>query len=370
MDKPLNKKLSIIRIIVTIVFLILTIVGGFFVKKTSLNARSIVIGIGLDKTDSGILLSAQIVVGGASSTPGSASSYDVLEGEGETLSQAFDDLSQKTATLPSYAHCNVMFVGKRMLEEGFDEVSRLIFGQNILQDNTQIIGVEGKANDAITTSVPILSTPSEYMSREIKLSQEKGGRSIVTLKDFVQRLNKNSGTKYVTFAKMVDANPPTGENAKNERVYLFDLSSTAVYDQDNNLKIYGKEITEGVGLIESEGNIITAYDENGNYITVKIAKSIKQRYYDKDKLRIDGYYTFYAKIIEQTIADDTNLLEIKEIKKLLEKCIEEKIENSYSICLKDNVDIYSIRGRMYKRFGIEIDFRDVKWVRHFTVKIT
>ncbi len=370
MSKHLDKKLSIIRIVVTIIFLILTIVGGFFVKKTSLNARSIVIGIGLDKTDSGILLSAQIVVGGASSTPGSASSYDVLEGEGVTLSEAFDNLSQKTATLPSYAHCNVMFVGKRMLSEGFDEAARLIFGQNILQDNTQIIGVDGKANDAITTSVPILSTPSEYMSREIKLSQEKGGRSVVTLKDFVQRLDKNNGTKYVTFAKKVDANPPTGENAKNQKVYLFDLSNTAVYDQDNNLKIYGKEITEGVGLIESEGNVLTAYDDSGKYVTIRIVKSIKQRYYDKEKLQIDGYYTYYAKIIEQTIAEDKSSLDLSQINETIRKTIEDKIENSYALCLKDNVDVYSIRGRMYKRFGIEVDFRDVKWVRHFTVKIT
>lgn len=366
----LNKKLSIIRVIVTIVFLILTIVGGFFVKKTSLNTRSIVIGIGLDRTDSGILLSAQIVVGGASSTPGSASSYDVLEGEGKTLSEAFDNLSQKTATLPSYAHCNVMFVGKRMLSDGFDEIARLIFGQNILQDNTQIIGVDGKANDAITTSVPILSTPSEYMSREIKLSQEKGGRSVVTLKDFVQRLDNLNGTKYVTFATMVDANPPTGENAKKEKVYLFDLSNTAVYDQENNLKIYGKEITEGVGLIESEGNVITAYDEKGNYVTVQVVKSIKLRYYDKDKLQIDGYYTFYTKIIEQTIAEDKNTLDLSKVTEIIRQTIEDKIENSYALCRKDNVDVYSIRGRMYKRFGIEVDFRDVNWVRHFTVKIS
>lgn len=369
MNKTLTKKLSIIRIAVTIVFLILTIVGGFFVEKTSINQRSIVIGIGLDKTDDGMLLSAQIVVGGASSTPGSASSYDVLEGEGKTLSEAFDNLSQKTATLPSYAHCNVMFVGKRMLEEGFDEASKLIFGQNILQDNTQIIGVEGKAKDAITTSVPILSTPSEYMSREIKLSQEKGGRSVVTLKDFVQRLDKNNGTKYVSFATKVDANPPTGENAKKEKVYLFDLSNTAVYDQDNNLKIYGKEITEGVGLIESEGNVLTAYNDNGRYVTIRVVKSIKQRYYDKNKLQIDGYYTFYTKIIEQNITDDSNNLDLKEIEQLIKTTVEEKIENSYSLCLKDNVDVYSIRGRMYKRFGIEVDFRNVKWVRHFTIKL-
>lgn len=352
---------KVFRIIVTVVILLILLITGGLITKKPLKERGIVIGIGLDKVDGKLLLLAQIILSGENSSPGSPSAFDVLEGSGNTLSEAFNDLAKKETLVPSYAHCNILFVGKRLLEDGFDEVATKLFESNKVKDNTQLV-VADEARDAITTLVPISSTPSEYMEKEIKLNEEKGGRSVVSLKDYVQRKEITSGTRYISYAIKLPANAPTGENTSKDdkEVFLFDLSNTAVFDLDGNIHYYGKEMTAGIGLVEAKGGNITAY-KGEKYINVDILQSFKRRFYEKDPAKIVSYYTYYARINEQTLEKSQDDLKLDEVEKLIGDTIKEKIMYSYNQALQDNVDIFSLIGRLYKRFGKEYSLEEIKW---------
>lgn len=356
-----NKKLRIVKVVVTVVVLAVLVVTGGLITKTPLRERGIVTGLGLDKDGDELVLLAQVVVSGESSTPGSASAFDVLEGRGKTLSEAFDNLASKVTLTPSYSHCNILFVGKKLLEDNFDEIAIKLFENNKIKDNTQLV-VADDAKETMQTVVPIAQTPSEYMEKEVKISSENGGRSIVSLKDYVQRQDITSGTKYITYAIKVPATPPTGENTSkaDKEVFLFDLSNTAVFDIDGKVHYYGSDVTEGVGLVEATGGSITAF-EGDKYITVDILQSYKIRTYQKEPAKITSDYTYYITITEQTLEKSQDDLDLKKVEKMIKDTIHEKILYSYETAKKDNVDIFSIIGRFYKRFGIKKDLNDIDW---------
>ncbi len=363
-----NKRLRIIKVVITVIIFATLVIAGTLVTKTPLRERGIVVGLGLDKENNEIIALAQVIVSGESSTPGSASAFDVLEGKGETLSEAFNDLSSKVTLTPSYSHCNILFVGKNLLEDDFDEIANKLFENNIVKDNTQIVAADS-AKETMQTVVPIAQTPSEYMEREVKITAENGGRSIVSLKDFIQRKEITSGTRYVTFAKKVPATPPTGENTSkgDKEVFLFDLSNTAVFDIEGNLHYYESEVTEGVGLVEATGGIITAF-EGDKYITANILKTYKIRTYQKEPAKITSDYTYYVKIVEQTLEESQDKLNLEKVENLIKDAIKEKIMFSYKTALDDNVDIFSLIGRFYKRFGIKKDLNEIQW--DIKIKVT
>lgn len=357
----MNGKAKRFKIIIVIVTLLVLVLSGEQIAKTPLKERGVVVGLGLDKKDGKILLLAQIILSGESSTPGSASAYDVLEGSGETLGEAFNDLAKKEMLIPSYAHCNILFIGKALLEDGFEEVMTKLFESNRIKDNTQLVVTED-AKDAITTLVPISSTPSEYMEKEIKITAENGGRSIVSLKDYLQRKDITSGSRYLSYAVKLPANAPTGENTSkaDKEVFLFDLSNTAVFDLDGNVHYYGKDITEGIGFVEANGGSVT-YREDDKYLTVEILKAIKLRDYDKDPAKVISHYTYFARISEQTLEDSVNKLDLAKVEELIASTIKEKIRYSYTKAKADNVDLFSLIGRLYKRYGVKYELNEIEW---------
>lgn len=356
-----EQKTKILKIVITAATLLILFVSGGLITKTPLKERGIVVGLGLDKAGDKILLLAQIILSGESSTPGSASAFDVLEGKGTTLSEAFDDLAKKGTLVPSYAHCNILFVGKNLLEDNFDEIAKNLFDSNVIQDDTQLV-VSDDAKDSISAVVPISNTPSEYMEKEIKLTAENGGRSVVSLKDFVQRKSITAGSRYLTYAKKIEANAPTGENTSksDKEVYLFDLSNTAVFDLDGKVRYYDKSVTEGIGLVEATGGNVTCYEDD-KYLTVDILKTIKFRKYEKDPTKVISNYTYYARISEQTLEENIDDLDLKKAEELVQKTIKEKIRFSYGKSVEDNVDLFSLIGRLYKRYGIKFDLKDIEW---------
>lgn len=356
-----NKKFKIFKVVVTIIVFAVLVVAGSLITKTPLRERGIVVGLGLDKDGEDILVLAQVVVSGESSTPGSASAFDVLEGKGKTLSDAFDDLSGKVTLTPSYSHCNILFVGKQLLEDNFNEVAMKLFESNKIKDNTQLV-VADNAKETMLTTVPIAQTPSEYMEREVKITAENGGRSIVSLKNYIQREKITSGARYLTYAKKVSAIPPTGENTSKEdkEVFLFDLSNTAVFDMDGKVRYYGSDVTEGVGLVEATGGSITA-NEGEKYVNVDILRSYKIRTYQKDPAKITSDYTYYVSITEQTLEKSQDDLDLKKVENLIKDTIKQKIQFSYQTAFDDNVDIFSLIGRYYKRFGIEKKLDEIEW---------
>ena len=343
---------------------VVVLVAGISTRSMSIAKRGIVIGVGIDRTDEGYRVCAQMMQPGQDSAPTSPVQYEVVVGEGPTVYAAMADIMRKTSMYPSYVHCKVLFLGYDMLDEALDDVMIGLMRRNEL-GNVQVVAVEGTAYHAITATVAILPTSSAFIERDNLLVSKSGGRRLVSLKDYCQRIDGHSGNKFLPLAVEVEAEPPTGGDApKDGSPVLYDMMNTLAFDVHNRPHAYGNAVTEGVGLIEAKGGQYTAYREDGRYVTVRIRNTrIRRRYHGNT---VEGVYRYEVSVLEQTLSEDEP--KAAAVEELVARCMDRTMQTTYETCLRDEVDIYSVAGHLYKRFGREVSQSDMRWQHTVEVK--
>ena len=342
---------------------VVAVVAGIGVTSLSITQRGIAVGVSIDWVQNAYRVGVQFVQPGDSNAPGSASVYEVVQGTGDTLHTALDDVVQKTSQYPSYAHCKVLFVGDNLLDERLDEVMRILLVSNTL-GSVQVVAVEGMGYDSLTAHVPILETASAYMEKENKLVNELGGRTLVSIKDYCQRID-DGGTKYLPYARQVPAEKPLGgPDADTQAPVLFDINNTVAADENDQMHIYGSDITHSVGLIEGKSGFITAYTPDGRYVTVQIRAIRASRRYRANTVM--GTYRYTVSVLEQSLSTEDP--SASEVEALVADAIEQKLDWAYRTCMADGVDIFSVCGHLYKRYGVRVPLAEAQWQRTIRVK--
>ena len=357
----------IIKWTVIAVCLAVVAICGVTTESLAVGKRGVVIGLGVDWHEKGYTVCAQMLQAGAGNSPDTPAMYEVVVGEGATLREAMADVTKKTSLFPSYAHCKVLFVGDSLLTDRLDGLLVQLMQGNDL-GNVQVVAVEGSAYQAITATVAILPTSSAYIERDNLLISKFGGRRLLSLKDYCQRIDGVSGNKFLPYAVSVPAEKPTGgeESTKQEDdVVLYDVLNTVAFDSEGKAHVYGNEITRSVGLVETKGGQFTAYTEDGRYVTVKI-NGVKRRRTYRPRTVI-GHYTFEVGILEQTLVADGEP-KARDVEALVALRMDEAMQRAYETCLADGVDIFSVTGRLYKRYGEVLPLEACTWRRKIEVK--
>ena len=359
------KKRKVYKWLLIALCLVVVAVGGHTTQSLSVTKRGVVIGMGLDRTEEGYLVSAQMMQAGGGNSPEATAMYEVIVGEGATLREAMASITKKTSLYPSYAHCKVLFLGDEMLDEGLDDVLLSLMQNNDL-GNVQVVATAGTAYKAITATVAISPTTSAYLERDNILVSKFGGRRLVSLKDYCQRIDCLSGNKFLPYAVMEPAEKPTGgeDSQQKESPVLFNILHTAAFDCNNKVHYYGEDITLAVGLVETEGGQLTAYDDEGRFVTVKINAAHRRRSY-RPKC-VEGHYRYDVSVVEQNVTEGD--LEAEVVERLVAVQMENKMRSAYETCKADGVDIFSVSGHLYKRYGQLWPLEECRWERHVEVK--
>lgn len=342
-------------------------VCGMTTESMSITKRGIVIGLSVDVTEKGYTVCAQMVQADASNTPEAPSAYEVVVGEGATLRQAMYAIAEKTSLYPSYAHCKVLFVGESLLSPSPDAVL-LTFMQHNDLGNVQVVAVEGSGRAAITAKVAIANTSSAYIEKDNMLVSKMGGRRLVGLKEYCQRIDGKSGCKFLPYARAVSAEQPTGgeqQAATDEAVVLYDILNTVAFGEDGEPHIYGGDITRAVGLVEAAGGQFTAYTEDGRYVTVSIDSASRRRRYSENT--VEGTYRYEVTVLEQTLSASGEP-KAAEVEALVAMRMDETMRDAFERCRGESVDIFSVAGHLYKRYGYTVPLAQCVWRRKITVK--
>ena len=339
--------------------------GNSLIERLQLTKLGIVLGVSVDRDEQDYVVCAQLVEASSVNTPQSGPAYQVIVGKGKTLMGAFDHIKAQSSLYPAYAHCKVLFVGEELTKNGLDGVMKSLLTGNLLSGDVQVVATQGEAKKTITSKVPILTTSSAYMAEDNVLVSQIGGRKLVTIKDYCAKLDGKSGTKYLPYAIAVRAEPPTGQTqGQTANVFLYDLDNTVAFDQDGNPHVYGKEVTRAVGLLEAKGGQVTAYDDKGGYVTVAISKARRVRAYAP--AHVIGNYFYSVRVIEQTLSDSNPDAEY--VQRLIADAIDKQMRQTEEECRKDNVDIFSLQGRLYKRYGQIWPLEEITWERNISVQ--
>ncbi|MBO4535101.1 MAG: hypothetical protein J5755_04115, partial [Clostridia bacterium] len=219
-----------------------------------------------------------------------------------------------------------------------------------------------EGSEALSAKVPLVDSSSVYVEQDNLLVSQTGGRDLVSLKDYCARLDGKEGAKLLPYAVKVPTQPTQSQQGGAGEAYLFDLCNTVAFSTDGTPHIYGKEVTLGLGLVNAKGGQVTATDQDGRFVTVKLLSVTKTRRYRR--YVVEGTYRYQVSVVDGDLPFDTPA---QEIEAMIAREIDRMMEAAYLAAKADGVDIFAVAGRLYARYGVSLTLDQVEWRRHIKV---
>ena len=151
------------------------------VEKTAL-----IVAIGIDKTDNGYEVTAQIAVPEATNQS-TKSNESVIYATGETLYDAVGDIGSRTGWYPKLSFCNLIILGNKVFEENVMGVVDFFVRSYKVEDSAILCASEKTAKEVLLSISP-LDNISSFALTKIFVRDHNNASKILTtsIKDFAK----------------------------------------------------------------------------------------------------------------------------------------------------------------------------------------
>ena len=344
------------------------LLSGLIVSQPVLN-RGVVVGMGVDKTESGnIEVTIQIAVAGESSAPGAPNRYAVISEDAPTLIGAMEKISRILAYKPAYFHCHILVLGERLVTEGTREVATQLFAEDSVMDDVAILASKGTAKDTLERSVSVQGAASIYLQQLNKINSTTGGHPTTTLKSFVTAFETEGCTPFLPWVEAVPVPRAIGgaDTGGDEQNYAFDCAKTVLFDEKGRGSVESEEVTVAIGLTsEADGILLPITTEEG-FMDVFVKKSMHLWHIEKEgKIVLRPLYC--VKVIATDLEESPKDIPDETVEREVKKYVERVIMESYALAETKDLDPFSLKGKYHKKYGKKkepkIDFSlDIKVV--------
>ncbi len=286
------------------------------VEKTAL-----IVAIGIDKTNSGYEVTAQIAVPEATNQS-TKSNESVIYATGDTLYDAVSDIGSRTGWYPKLSFCNLIILGNKVFEENVMGVVDFFVRSYKVEDSAILCASEKTAKEVLLSISP-LDNISSFALTKIFVRDHNSASKILTtsIKDFAKFYYSPCKSGFMPMIKMIDtkdkgnntsqASSLTSNSGASEQ---GDKNTPVVYDAETCL-LFSKgyktgEISGDECLFYSlfEKSVNEAFfnleitDEDGNtgkaLIGIKRVKSSINLKYDGDTPTLKGDMKLWIQIID------------------------------------------------------------------------
>ena len=284
------------------------------VEKTAL-----IVAIGIDKTDNGYEVTAQIAVPEATNQS-TKSNESVIYATGETLYDAVGDIGSRTGWYPKLSFCNLIILGNKVFEENVMGVVDFFVRSYKVEDSAILCASEKTAKEVLLSISP-LDNISSFALTKIFVRDHNNASKILTtsIKDFAKFYYSPCKSGFMPMIKMIDtkdkgnntsqASSLTSNSGASEQ---GDKNTPVVYDAETCL-LFSKgyktgEISGDECLFYSlfEKSVNEAFfnleitDEDGNtgkaLIGIKRVNSSLKLEYDGDTPTLKGNMKLWIQI--------------------------------------------------------------------------
>lgn len=181
--------------------------------QARLNMRIIVTGIGIDKTDNGYEITAQIVKTQPSAgASGESASIEFISEQGETIVSAISKLSYKSGKVAGFSHTNFILLGSDMLEENLLKPLNYFLRDTTIKDSALLLFAGGKAKDELQKTKDLGLSVGLGLQKVFVYKQKESDGAMTTLLSFVNSSLDKSKTATVSVLELDDGTKSSEEN--------------------------------------------------------------------------------------------------------------------------------------------------------------
>ncbi len=241
------------------------IVFAFFSNDFGLvdvQKTAIILAAGIDRTEEGYALSAQIAVPkGSDRTTGGTSSVEIRS-DGKTVSDCITMLYSKTGWVPKLVFCNLLLLGEETAKEDVFGSLDYFLRNEYMPDSCYLAVCEGTAEETISSQSAIDDASSLAITKLFSDAAVKAGKVMPsTLKDFSRSYYGVSKSGYLPFIRMHDQEGGqdaggnesaggSGGQEKTQKIYMAD--ETALFQDGKMVGLLGADETMAFSLLKGE----------------------------------------------------------------------------------------------------------------------
>ncbi len=234
MKRPLKKLPSRLFLFLA-AFLFFSFLSNDF-GLVDIQKTAIVLAAGIDRTEEGYEVTAQIAVpSSAQGGSGGATSGVNISGEGETVAEAIAQIYAETGWVPKLIFCNLILIGEETAEEDVFSFLGFFLRNEYMSDTCRLALCEGKAKAILSAPAAVDDTSSSALEKLFSDAAEKSGYvANTTLKDFAVGYYGVSESGFMPYIRAMEqpAAKSAGGQGQEENGAAQGKSSALVYSAD------------------------------------------------------------------------------------------------------------------------------------------
>ncbi len=245
---------------------------------------AIILAAGIDKTQNGYTVTAQIAVPkGSDRTTGGTSSVEI-DAEGKTVSDCISAIYAKTGWVPKLVFCDLLLLGESAVKEDVFTYLNYFYRNEYMPDSCLLAVCEGSAKELISSQSAIDDASSLAIEKLFSDAAVKSGRVMPnTLKDFAIGYYGVSKSGYLPYVRAVkqdgDQTAEGGQNnsggggAQDSKIYSAE--QTALFSEGKQVALLSPEETLAFSLLQ--GKVFTGTfavsDGDGSPVTLTVLQN-------------------------------------------------------------------------------------------------
>ncbi len=330
---------------------------------------AIILAAGVDKTEDGFSVTAQIAVPkGSDRTTGGTSSVEI-EAEGETVSDCVSLIFAKTGWVPKFVFCNLIVVGEEAAKSDMIGALNYFLRNDYMSDSCLLAVCEGKAGALLSSTSAIDDTSSLAIEKLFSNAAVNSGKVVPnSLKDFAISYYGVSESGYLPYVRASEQeggqndHAPTsagaGTNAGGERdepqkVYIAE--ETALFSKGKMVGLLPREQTLAFSLLTGKVSTGTfGAEDAGKPVTLTVVKngggvSLDLKDGPTAKLALSVTVRLCCRSITAPVEDIVSDSVPSPILKSAKAVLEEYAETLFSMCREAQCDLFQFKRMLYAR---------------------
>ena len=180
------KKISLKRIAFIIYAVVIIAMAFLFFTNdfglVDIRKTAVIIGAGIDLTDDGVSVTAQVAIPQPSEN-GESTQYIEVEGEGVTVADALNEINKKTGFYPKLVFCKLLILGESCSDGNIFEILDYFYRDDYTQLTPVIAMCKGSAGQLLASKMRFGNTATVSIERLLSDEAKKSGNvSTVNLK--------------------------------------------------------------------------------------------------------------------------------------------------------------------------------------------
>lgn len=346
---------------------------------------AVILAAGIDRTEAGYELTAQISVPKGGESAGGTASVE-LTGRGETVADCLMQMYANSGWVPKFDFCSLVLLGEETARTGAMPALNYFLHNEYMSDDCAVAACEGRAGELLQKKSAIDDTPSLAIAKLFSGATEKSGATVKnTLREFaVSTLGKaeSSFMPYIRAfpdgegengggsAEGSSGNAGSGGGAegsssggdagsgadKGEAPVLFRAEETALFFRGRMTGLLSAEETFAYNLLMGHvsAGILTVEGEDGLPVSLSIKRgSGKAALSDGEALRAELSVSLKVLVSDRAEEDflagtETNVA-TRTDEARAEELLRGSVSSLWETCGESGCDLFLLARELYRR---------------------